>query len=432
MEQSSVRTELLKSNASVEKVSNNGAASLYIVSAVDRAEIVAELLRNAANVHMANNYGSTLLMIASQEGHVEVQNGTTALPIASHQGHARVVIELAKNGASVDTANNEGSTPLFVAVQSGHLKIVEHLHNNNANVRAKDSKRRTALFVVVHEDHEAVVEIFIFLPNGVQPDTCDKEGNTPLISACRNGHHGVVQSLLRGNTSVSAANDAGECALLAAVSSGFSKIATALTQAGATPHVRASNGGTILIYAARWGNLDFVNQLLEDHRFWSELYPKLRGSESREQEHRRSAVEVTRASAWGSVNCGIGFVCVWYVHLGSSEWRLPMGTADRRRRSLPGVERNPADGGNGILSAAERALVEMICVPNPSERTTISSVVEKLGGFAKAEATVSMKRTADVPADDSAPQFSIGANLSIALPEVSGRNELLYTAYLYK
>ncbi|KAF1319644.1 Tkl protein kinase, partial [Globisporangium splendens] len=50
------------------------------------------------------------------------------------------------------------------------------------------------------------------------------------------------------------------------------------------------------------------------------------------------------------------------------------------------------------LDGSERALVEMICAPTPSERIKISSVVEKLDEFAKLEA-VATTATANSPSD---------------------------------
>jgi hypothetical protein len=57
----------------------------------------------------------------------------------------------------------------------------------------------------------------------------------------------------------------------------------------------------------------------------------------------------------------------------------------------------------GFLTAVERVLVEMICVPNPSERITISSVVEKLGDFAKLESSSSNESRPSLTVDVDAP-----------------------------
>ncbi|KAF1322636.1 Serine/threonine protein kinase, partial [Globisporangium splendens] len=283
-----VLIELLKNGASVDMADNDGATSLMIASQNGHVEVLSELLKEGASVDMANNNGWTSLMIASFNGHVEVliellknvdmadNNYVTSLYIASQNGHVEVVSELLKNGANMDMADNRGWTPLYIASQYGHVEVLSELLKNGAS--AVVSNGLTPLQVAARNGHVKVVEMLfpssvaqeghdmvldVFLTKGVLPDTRDEEGNTPLISACRNGHWQAAQRLLKSNASLSAINKAGESALLAAASAGSIEFTAALIQAGACPHIRATNGDTILVIVAKRNLKDMVIQLLE-------------------------------------------------------------------------------------------------------------------------------------------------------------------------
>ena len=97
---------------------------------------------------------STALMIASQEGHVEVvrlllacqavdvnkadSNGFTALCIASYTGHVEVVrLLLAHPGVKTRQTTSDGWSALGAASQSGHGAIVSLLVAHRAKEQVR-------------------------------------------------------------------------------------------------------------------------------------------------------------------------------------------------------------------------------------------------------------------------------------------------------
>ena len=55
------------------------------------------------------------------------ENGATPLLIASENGHVEVVRVLVEAGASVDQADKDGATPLSRASANGHDEVVREL-----------------------------------------------------------------------------------------------------------------------------------------------------------------------------------------------------------------------------------------------------------------------------------------------------------------
>ena len=113
-------------------------------------------------MNQADNNGDTPLLIASQNGYLEIveiliasgglvnqadNNGKTPLYIASAVGHLEVVKVLIASGGSVNEADNDGSTPLHIASELGHLEIVKVLIANKADFLYKNKNGQTPLDV---------------------------------------------------------------------------------------------------------------------------------------------------------------------------------------------------------------------------------------------------------------------------------------------
>ncbi|MCK5644078.1 MAG: ankyrin repeat domain-containing protein, partial [Gammaproteobacteria bacterium] len=117
---------------------------------------IQEAIQAGADVNVRNKYGVTPLMMASQNGHVEVvklllaakanvnavdkTDGVTPLLIASVKGHTEIVKLLIAAKADVNAVRKtDGVTPLFMASRDGHTEIVKLLlAAAKANVNAAD------------------------------------------------------------------------------------------------------------------------------------------------------------------------------------------------------------------------------------------------------------------------------------------------------
>ena len=112
---------------------------------------VRKLLRAGANVNAQQNDGRTALMIASQNGHVEVvkalltndmvdanihdnYDGVTALLMASQEGSMEIPKPLLQHNNEVQVNlqdPGDGATALHMASQQGYVQVVEELLRHN-------------------------------------------------------------------------------------------------------------------------------------------------------------------------------------------------------------------------------------------------------------------------------------------------------------
>jgi ankyrin repeat protein len=90
----------------------------------------------------------------------------------------------------------------------------------------------------------------------------DKEGDSPLLLACRSGNLEIAEILVVAGAGVSAANYRGDTPLLAAVGAGKLKLAEMLVSKGADVNDKDSQGNSPLLLACRSGNLEIPEILV--------------------------------------------------------------------------------------------------------------------------------------------------------------------------
>ena len=89
-----------------------------------------------------------------------------------------------------------GATPLLLACQEGHLEIVQALLAAGANLRARTLRGHAALHYASKNGHLGVVKVLLDAA-GIEIDAVDNFGNTPLLLACSTGKLEVVRELLK-------------------------------------------------------------------------------------------------------------------------------------------------------------------------------------------------------------------------------------------
>ena len=90
------------------------------------------------------------------------QHGGTPLLIASQEGHLEVVKLLIESGGSVNEADNRGATPLWIASGAGHLEIVKLLIKSGGSVnQAENTNGITPLYIASECGHLEVVKLLI-------------------------------------------------------------------------------------------------------------------------------------------------------------------------------------------------------------------------------------------------------------------------------
>ncbi len=119
----------------------------------------------------------------------------------------------------------------------------------------------TALHRAAHEGD--VVSLERALDRGVDPDTTNRFGVTPLALAARGGHAATVQRLLEAGADPNRASPAGETPLMVAARTGVVDSVVSLLEHGADPAARESwRGQTALMWAAAERHADVVGPLV--------------------------------------------------------------------------------------------------------------------------------------------------------------------------
>ncbi|KAF7505418.1 hypothetical protein GJ744_000964 [Endocarpon pusillum] len=206
-------------------------------------------------------------------------NGRTALHLASMKGHIAIVQLLVNWNADVNALTPLGHTPLMLSARGGNRTITEILLNSGADIdmRDKGSARvyGTALVHAVRFNQMAMIKLLIergadmnigqlhgggtilhvaaysyrctpscmelLIEEGVDLESRDDLGRTPLAVAARLGHTISVQSLLDKGADLESRDNLGQTPLVLAVRNGRIENVSLLLAKGADPRALASH-----------------------------------------------------------------------------------------------------------------------------------------------------------------------------------------------
>ena len=180
--------------------SRKGLTPLMRASGKGHSAIVQKLLDKGADAHVSLTSGNF--------------EGYTALLFACLGGHEGCVeVLLSVEGIQVNNASKQEWTPLTLACWQGNIGIVKQLLARGANAHAArtsgENEGYTALHTASERGHEGCVAVLL-LVEGIEVDGVDREGTTPLMLACNDGHTGTVKQLLGRGANVRAAPSSGD------------------------------------------------------------------------------------------------------------------------------------------------------------------------------------------------------------------------------
>ena len=213
----------------------------------------------AAGVHFINTRNST---------------GATALMLAAQDGHLEIVRCLVCTcGASVDAADLTGTTPLIQAARQGHLEVVRFLvSDGGAMVDGEDSWGAPAVIVASQEGHLDIVRFLVedgrahiaATPNSPNCDmdsmlSSEMDAGPALLHAVRDGHLDIVQYLVgQAGAQVNLAEMQGLTASMVAAELGHLEILRFLVSQGGNIEALDADGSNALMRAAEQGHLEVV------------------------------------------------------------------------------------------------------------------------------------------------------------------------------
>lgn len=192
--------------------------------------------------------GATALLIALQEGKIEIADYLMSLP-----------------NPKVNQSYLGGIFPLLLAVQNhsaSGLKLLKRLLSfRDLNLNQATKSGRTALMLSVLLGNSAAMEEL--LKNGaLEVDQKDQDGQSALALACEKGDLEAVQLLLKKGAHPNLRGKSDWTPLHYAVSKGHFKIVQALLRGGADPFLFNQLGYNAIHVAATAGNVEILEFLL--------------------------------------------------------------------------------------------------------------------------------------------------------------------------
>ena len=247
---------------------------IHLACEESTAEVVDVLIQYGADVNSKHN-AMTPLMIACkrenfgivqrllQEPNIDIDavdlNGSSALHFAILT--SKIVTAMVTKGANPNIRDKSGWTPVDYAIEHNNIDTISALVQSpyQLNCVQKLLAHEIPIHLACEESTAEVVDVLIQYGADVNRK---HNGMTPLMVACKRGHYGIVQHLLKTqNVNVNAQNSNGLTALHFSVQSNSVEIVRNLLLKGADPNIAITS--TPLITACASSNLQIVKELLK-------------------------------------------------------------------------------------------------------------------------------------------------------------------------
>ena len=283
-------SKLLESGADVNVASTRGSTALFESISNEHLEVMnilltTEPLSGSLDINAVNPEKSarTALMLATLKGYEDAidnllrrpgisvnskdSQGYTALALAAYKGRTLIAKKiLDSKEVELNLTNENGATALMIAAEYGHNEIVDDLLKKQADSKIKDHDGNTAIFIAIANGHSSVVKVM--LAHEVALDDLDKSGRTLLHSACvsMNPEPEIVRVLLGKGLGLDVRGKHGQTPLHDAARLGNADIVQMLLQSNADQSIKDSSDRTPLVVAKQNHGNDEIVQLLLDSR----------------------------------------------------------------------------------------------------------------------------------------------------------------------
>ena len=202
------------------------------------------------------------------------ETGTSALATAARQGDRAAVRSLLDNHASVNVADDDGTTALIWAAYRDDVETADLLLRAGADAKAANEYGVTALYAAAATTDAAAMTEKLFAA-GANPNAPLVSGETPLMEAARRGNLAIVRLLLAGGANPNAQEaNAGQNALMWAISEHHGAVAAELVQHGADVNQRSKNGYSAISFAAQQADPESIPVLLAAGANINDVAPK--------------------------------------------------------------------------------------------------------------------------------------------------------------
>ncbi|MDR0639541.1 MAG: ankyrin repeat domain-containing protein [Spirochaetaceae bacterium] len=272
---------LLDANSNIDAYNLYGQTPLHDAVRLGTYDTQVILIRRGANIEVRDNEGNTPLLLAVRMGNFRAaehiitsgsdintrnNNGDTALHMAVRDERSDLVALLLQNGAQIYSQNADGDSPFTIALsfnddrnQSGASRMVSTLLTTD-RARIADDEGRSPLHIAVLRNM-SVSKLEIIVNQGGRVNSVEREGRTPLRLAVDMDNWEAAKYLVGAGSDIFAVARDGRSPAEIALGRGATAVRAVFSGKAIT--ARDSSGNTVLHYAARNGNRDLVNLLLE-------------------------------------------------------------------------------------------------------------------------------------------------------------------------
>ena len=277
----SVRTLIrLGGRESMTKVAGTHGTPLHQAVAGGHKDIVSLLLNEGCPINVMKCRGRNILTPAARYGQIHMiemlseqgldvnegdDEGWTPLHAAAYHGQLKSVCTLLRLGGRESMTKVAGTcgTPLHQAVAKGHKDIVSLLFNEGCPINVVDSEGASVLITAVQYGQIHMIDMLT--EKGLDVNKGDDGGWTPLHAAAYHGQLKSVCTLLRlgGRESMTKVAGTRGTPLHQAVAKGHRDIVSLLLNEGCPINVVDSEGTSVLILAAQYGQIHMIEMLTE-------------------------------------------------------------------------------------------------------------------------------------------------------------------------
>ena len=385
---------------------------LQLMEAVEtnNFELVRVLVRSGADIDTRGLHGETpliksmmcedpricrFLLDAGANVSIATQNGYAPLSFAALQNNFEYVRTLLLHGASPNQKTSDGWTPLLIASTNSSI-----FYDNTDQVFFKRLVEIVYKYSKYHPDYNPLRIVTMLLSSGADPNEPNIFGTTPLMAAAGMGNSGIMSQLLESHAAIDSRDSEGKTALMYAVIGSIEEFIDSqihlrlvssairmtdfltpaligdlrqyfepkkeqcvhlLIENGARVQMKDNRGISVLMHAARTGNLAVVKTLIangadiheKSSRGVTALYAAaLNGHADIVEFLLRQGVDIECALNDGETPL---MAAVWNGQVGTVDLLLRMGASVKARKIIP----YKPSGDPGLIWAAHRHQNEM-------------------------------------------------------------------------
>ncbi|XP_065842029.1 serine/threonine-protein phosphatase 6 regulatory ankyrin repeat subunit B-like isoform X2 [Oscarella lobularis] len=196
-----------------------------------------------------------LLEHAGIEVNLRNRNYQTALHLACSKGHSKVASALLERGADVEISDESGSTPFLCGCASGDKDTLVVLSKANCTMAATDKNGDSGLHLcAVFGSNSDECLAWLLEHAGIEVNLRNRNGQTALHRACRNGHSKVASALLERGADVEIRDENSWTPFLCGCASGNKATLVVLSKANCTKTATDKDGDSGLHLCAYFGS----------------------------------------------------------------------------------------------------------------------------------------------------------------------------------